>query len=334
MVTSRIAGRVLALTFPRAAILALAALAGTATAQPADYPSRPVRLVVGFPPGGGGDVVARLLAEHMSRTLRQQVIVDNRPGAGTTLGPAAVASAAPDGYTLLLAPDSIFGADKAMWTPNVRYDETSFTPISRVARTFFVMAANKDYGVGTLAELVAKAKADKGEVFVGSTQGLYPALILHEFNRQSEIRLSQVPYTGGSRAVVATVSGEVPLTFAVPSSVMPMVKSGRLRALAITADRRSPLTPDVPTLSELGMKNFNVGYWFALAGPAALPDHVARKLFDASARALADPDVQAKLLASGYEPAPSRSIEEFRSESAQEGAALRRTVDALGIKAN
>ena len=300
----------------------------------AQYPNKSVRLVVGFPPGGGGDSVARVMAEHMSRTLKQQVIVDNKPGAGTTLGPAAVAAAAPDGYTLLLAPDSVFGPDKAMWAPNVKYDESSFTPISRWTSTFFVLAANKDFGVRTVAELLAKAKANKGELFVGSTQGLYPALILENFNRLSGIKLNQVPYKGGAPAVVAVVGGEVPVTFAVPSSVMPMVKDGKLHALAITSANRSALAEGVPTLAESGLKGFDVGYWFGLAAPAGLPPEIAQKLFDASAAALADSAVRAKLHMLGYEPSPSKSVAEFRAQAVQEGASLRKVVETLGIKGN
>ncbi|RYY88622.1 MAG: tripartite tricarboxylate transporter substrate binding protein, partial [Comamonadaceae bacterium] len=294
--------------------------AGAMAAGAQDFPNRPIRVVVGFAPGGGGDSVARVMAEHMSRTLKQQVIVENKPGAGTTLAPAAVAAAAPDGYTLLLAPDSVFGPDKAMWAPNVKYDETSFTPISRWASTFFVLAANKDYGVRTVAELLAKAKAkaNKGELFVGSTQGLYPALIMENFHRLSGVKLNQVPYKGGAPAVVAVVGGEVPATFAVPSSVMPMVKEGKLHALAITSANRSPLAEGVPTLAESGLKGFEVGYWFGLAGPAGLPPDVAQKLFDASVAALADPGVRAKLHMMGYEPAPSKSVAEFRTQAVQE----------------
>ncbi|HYF16995.1 MAG TPA: tripartite tricarboxylate transporter substrate-binding protein [Ramlibacter sp.] len=316
----------------RGLALALAFAAGATAAQEA-YPNRPIRLVVGFPPGGGGDSVARLMAEHMSRTLRQQVVVENRPGAGTTLAPAAVASAPPDGYTLLLAPDSAFGADKLMYAPNVRYDETSFTPISKWASTFFVMAVNKDFGARTVAEVAAKAKASKDGLFVASTQGLYPALIMENFNRGG-IKLTQVPFKGGAPAVVATVAGDVPITFSVPSSIMPMVKDGKLNAIAITAARRSPLTPDVPTVAESGLPGFDVGYWFGLAGPAGLPNDVVQKLFDASSQALADPAVQQRLQTLGYDPAPSRSVAEFRTQALQDGAKLRKVVEQLGIKGN
>lgn len=315
----------------RACAFGLALLAGLAAAEDA-YPSRPIRLLVGFAPGGGGDAVARIMAEHMGRTLGQTVIVENKPGAGTTLAPSAVAAAAPDGYTLALAPDSIYGADRAMWPSIVKYDAGSFTPISKWARTFFVMAANPGYGADSYQQLIAKAKAAQGDLFVASTQGPYPALIMENFSRLSGVRLSQVPYKGGAPAVMAVVSGDVPVTFAVPSSVMPMVKEGRLRALAITSAERSSLAPGVPTLSELGLRGFDVGYWFSLAGPKGLPEPVVRKLFEASAKALADPAVRAKLQSQGYEPAPSTSIAEFQAQAMQDGGALREVVERLGIK--
>lgn len=318
-------------TWIRSFGIALALAACAAAAQEA-WPSRPIKLVVGFPPGGGGDGVARILAEHMSRTLRQQVLVDNKPGAGTTLAPAFVASAAPDGYTLLLAPDSVFGPDKAMWQPNAKYDETSFTPITKLASTFFVMAANPKFGVRSIAELKVKAGTSNNELFVASTQGLYPALIMENFTRLSGVKLNQVPYKGGAPSVIAVVGGEVPVTFSVPSTIMPMVREGKLVALATTSAKRSPLAEGIPTLAEEGLKDFDVGYWFGLAGPAGLPNDIAQKLFDASNKALADPDVQTRLNTLGYEVAPSKSMTEFRGEAVQTGTKLRKVVEALGIK--
>jgi tripartite-type tricarboxylate transporter receptor subunit TctC len=310
--------------------LALGMVAGTAAAQD-NYPTRPIRLVVGFAPGGGADGVARLMAEHMSRTLGQQVVIENRPGAATTLAPGAVASAAPDGYTLLLAPDSVFGADKLLYRPNVKYDETNFTPISRWATTFFVLATSKKLGASSVADLVAKAKANNNELFVASTQGLYPAMIIHQFNRLTGVKLNQVPYKGGAPAVMAVVAGEAPVTFAVPTSVMPMAADGRLDALAITAAKRSPLTPNLPTLDEAGLKGFNVSYWFGLAAPAGLPRPIAQKLFDASAAALADAGVRGKLQNLGYEPTPSASLAEFQQQAVADGAVLRQAVESLGL---
>lgn len=297
-----------------------------------DYPSRPIRLLVGFAPGGGGDSVARVMAEHMSQTLGQPFIVENRPGAGATLAPDAVANAAPDGYTLLLAADSIFGADKSLWAPMVRYDENDFTPVGKWAKTFFILAANPNFGVNNLEELLAKVKASEKNVFVGSTQGLYPALILENFNRLAGVNLEQVPYKGGGPAVVAAVAGDVPLTFAVPSSVLPMTESGKLVAIGLTTKDRSALAGNIPTLAEQGLEGLDVSYWFSLAGPANMPDAIVEKLFDATNKALADPTVRSRLEALGYEPAPSNSIEEFRKEALETGASLRELVERLGIR--
>ncbi|VTU46733.1 Argininosuccinate lyase (plasmid) [Variovorax sp. SRS16] len=319
------------LTMKAALSLLLAAAASLALAQSA-YPTRPIKIVVGFAPGGGGDGVARLMAEHMSRTLKQPVLVENRPGAGTTIAPAYVAAAAPDGYTLVLAPDSVFGGDKALYRPNVKYDETNFTPISRWASTFFVMAVNKDFGVTGMAELIAKVKQNNNELFVASTQGIYPALIMTDFNKMTGVNLKQVPYKGGAPAVMAVLGGEVPVTFAVPSSVMPMVQEGKLRAIGITADKRSGLAPDIPTLAEQGLPGFNVSYWFGLAGPAGMSADIVQKLFDASSAALADPAVRANLAKLGYEPAPSKSVAEFRQTVEHDGSVLRKVVESTGLK--
>lgn len=310
-----------------------AVLAHPVPAQAADnYPSRPIRLLVGFPPGGGGDAVARLMSEHMAQTLGQPFVVENRPGAGTTRAPAAAATAAPDGYTLTLAPDSVYGADKALYEPNVTYDETSFTPISRWASTTFVLAANPASGIKRVSDVVDRSRRTGADLLIGSTKGIYPDMIVFEFNRVTGGRLVEVPYKGGAQAVLAGVAGDVPVVLAVPSSVMPLVRSGRLVAIATTSLKRSSLTPDIPTLDEEGLKGFNVGYWFSLAGPAGLPPDVVQKLFDASAKALADPAVREKLRAQGYEPAPSASVDEFRAQAIADGGVLKRAVATMGLR--
>ncbi len=312
-------------------LLGALATSGVAQAQD-DYPNRPIRLLVGFSPGGGADSVARVMTEHLSKTLGQPVLVENRPGAGATLAPDGVAKAEPDGYTLLLAADSTFGADKLMWQPMVTYDETDFTPIGKWAETFFILAANPDFGVSNLDELLARIEASDENVFVGSTQGLYPAMILENFNRLANVELEQIPYKGGAPSVTAAIAGDVPLVFSVPSSIVPMNKSGQLVAIGTTSAERSPLAPDIPTLAEQGLEGLDVSYWFSLAGPAGLPDEIAEKLFDASAKALNDPKVRSRLESLGYEPAPSNSMAEFREEALTTGAQLRDTVEKLGIR--
>jgi len=313
-------------------LVAMTTAGMVANAAEDEYPSRPIRIVVGFAPGGGGDTVARIMADSMSKTLKQPVLVENRPGAFTTIAPTVVANAAPDGYTLLLAPDSVFGPDKALYPKTVNYDENSFTPISKWASTFFVLAVNNNYDTKTVSELIDKArKALPQPTFVASTQGIYPQLILEKIHQLTGVKFSQIPYKGGAPAVVAVVSGEPPITFAVPSSVMPLVHEGRLRALAITAGKPSPLTPGLPTMSESGLEGFDVGYWFGLAGPAGLPADVVDKLFEASRIALSDPEVREKLAQIGYDTTPSSSVQEFQAEALRDGRALRDAILEMGL---
>jgi tripartite-type tricarboxylate transporter receptor subunit TctC len=313
-----------------ALVLAAAGLLAAGAAHAADaWPSRPIRIIVGFPPGGGSDSIARLLADHMARTLKQPVLVENRPGANTTLAPSAVAAAAPDGYTLLLGPDAVFGADKALFSSTVKYDETSFTPINRVASTYFVLAANKDAGIRRFADLAAKAKESGKPLFIASPGGAYLQIIVSDLKRMSGLNLEEVPYKGGAPAAMAVMSGEAPLTLMGPGALMPLVREGKIVAVATTNDSKSSLTPGVPTLAEEGLQGFSLRLWWGLAGPAGLPDEVVRKLFDASSAALADPAVRDKLAVLGYEAAPSRSPEEFRASARQDGAVLRTRVQAL-----
>lgn len=313
-----------------AAVLAAAGLLSVAAVQAADpFPTRPIRIVVGFAPGGGADSIARLLAEHMGKTLRQPVLVENRPGANTTLAPAAVAAAAPDGYTLLLGPDAAFGADKALFAATVKYDEASFTPINRIASTYFVLAANKDAGIKRFADVAAKARESAKPLFLASPGGAYLQIIASDLNRMSGLNLEEVPYKGGAPAAMAVMSGEATLTLMAPGALLPLVREGRIAAVATTNARRSPLTPGVPTLAEEGLEGFNLSFWYGLIGPLGMPDDVVRKLFDASSAALADPGVRDKLAVLGYEAAGSASPEEFRVTARQDGALLRTRVQAL-----
>ncbi|HYF16988.1 MAG TPA: tripartite tricarboxylate transporter substrate binding protein [Ramlibacter sp.] len=312
------------------AIGAAAAVAVAPLRAQEAYPARPVRIVVGFPPGGGADAIARLMADAMGRTLRQNVIVENRPGAQTTLAPTFVAGAPPDGYTLLLGPDAVFGPDKYLFS-TVRYDEASFTPISKVASTYFVLAANKDAGIRRYADLAAKAREAGKPLFLASPGGSYLQVVAAELKRAG-LNLEEVPYKGGAPAAMAVMSGEAPLTLMGPGAVLPLAREGKIVPVAITNERRSSLTPDIPTLAEEGLTGFHLGFWYGLMGPAGLPADVTRKLFEATTAALNDAGVRQKLTALGYEPAPSASPEEFRAGARQDGATLRTRIQQAGIK--
>ena len=312
--------------------LVFAALSTFAAGADPSWPSRPIRIVIAFPPGGGGDGVVRILAEPLARILKQPVVIENRPGAFTTLATSMVVAAAPDGYTLLMASHQVFGAEKLLFD-HVKYDGTSFTPISSLASTFFMLAVNKDLGVKRVSELVAKARqSGAAPMFVAVTGGIYSEMNLAYLNKLGGTNFVPVPYKGGAPAVMAVVAGQAQIAFAVPTSVMPLAKAGRLTALGITAARRSSLTPGVPTLAEEGLEGFNVGYWFGLLGPARMPEDVVQKLFDATSQALAEPAVQTKFATLGYETTPSKSVAEFRAVALRDGSALAKVVQSMGLK--
>ncbi len=308
--------------------LAGAALFAAPATQAADpYPTRPVRILVGFPPGGGADSIARMMAEHMGRTLKQSVLVENRPGANSTLAPAAVVAAPADGYTIGLFPEAVFGADKESF-PTVKYDENSFTPINRVASTFFVLAANNDAGIKRFADLLARSRQPGKPLFMASAGGTYPQIIAADL-RKAGVQFDEVPYRGGAPAAMAVMAGEAQLTLMGPGAVLPLVREGKVVAVGTTNDKPSALTPGIVPLAEQGLPGYRMNFWYGLVGPAGLPDDVTRALFDASSAALADTAMRDKLAALGYEPAPLRSLEEFRTVARQEGAALRTRVQSL-----
>ena len=298
---------------------------------PAAYPTKPIRLIVGFPPGGGADAVARIVAERMSRDLGQSIIIDNKPGAGTTIAAEAAARAEPDGYTVFMGSANLFGADKILYK-TIRYDgQKDFTPISRWTIAPMVLAVNNDIGVKSVQELIAKAKQNPGKYFYASSgSGWAPHMAGVYFNKLGGTRMEHVPFKGGAPAVTAVIAGDAQMIFATPPSVLPMVETGKLKALAVTSEKRSPLLPNLPTVSEGGVKGYDFTFWFGLFGPANLPPDVVRKLFTASQKALSDPEVVRKLAAQGNEALPSASPDEFRKWALAEGAKSKQLIEQSG----
>jgi tripartite-type tricarboxylate transporter receptor subunit TctC len=297
------------------------------------YPSRPIRLVVGFPPAGLGDAVARVLGDAMARSLGQPVVVDNKPGAGATLATEFVARAAPDGYTILLSTGAMFGADQALYK-SVKYDGfRDFTPITMVLESPMIVVVNRALGIKDLRELAAKSKATPGRIFHASTgNGLPSHLAGVAFNKLTGASLTHVPYKGGAPAAQSVVANDTQVTFSSPTGVLPFIKSGTLLALAVTAKHRSPFLPDVPTTSEAGIPEFQYGFWMGLVGPANMPKEAADKLFLSARAALSDPAVKEKLLQQGVIAAPSTSIDEFRQRTLRDGPAEAQLVKESGAK--
>ena len=259
-----------------AALSAFALLAGGAAAQP--YPSRPGRVIVPFAPGGATDIIARLVAQKLADRLGQSVVVENKPGAGTTIGNAEVAKAKPDGYTLLFAPTP-FVISQVVY-PTLPYDpQKDFAPVSLLAVSPFILVVNAAFPAKSTAELVAIAKAKPGTVtFASAGNGTVPHLAGELFKLRAGIDIVHVPYKGGGPAIVDLVSGQVPMMFATPIEVSQHVQSGRLRVLGATSLARLAAMPDVPTLSESGYPDFEVLSFFGVLAPAGTPPEIVNRV--------------------------------------------------------
>jgi len=315
----------------RALSFAAAALLASAGAMADTYPSRPITLLVGFPAGGGADTVARIVGDKLGKLLGQPIVIDNKPGAGTTIASDQVARAAPDGYTLLLGSANLYGSDKLLYK-SVKYDGAkSFVPISRWSSAPMLLAVNKDVSAKTVQALIAEARQNPGKLAYSSSGG---GVVTHlaglSFEKAAGVQMLHVPYKGGAPSIQAVAAGDVQLTFGTPPSVLPMAQGQKLRVLAVTSGQRSPLFPDVPSVAEAGVKGYDYTFWFGLFGPAGLPPEVAQKLFDASVAALNDPEVKARMEKSGNESAPSKSLAEFRAWALAEGAKSKELTERSG----
>ena len=297
------------------------------------FPSKPIRLIVSFTPGGGADLTGRAVAQKMSEQLKQPIVVENRPGANGSIGAAAVASAAPDGYTLLLTDRGALGVNPSLYRA-LPYDplkDFEYIGIATVAP--YVLVADPKLGAKTVAELVALAKANPGKINYASFGIASMAqLNIEALKTRLAIDLVHVPYKGAGPAVQGVVSGDAGVTIASPAGVLGFIRDGRLRALAISSPKRSPLLPEVPTLAEAGAgEDTMASTYFALALPAATPRPIAQRLHSEMARALAQPDLAERLNAGGLEPAASTG-DELLQLVRKDIPRFRKLIDDIGIK--
>ncbi|NUO87860.1 MAG: tripartite tricarboxylate transporter substrate binding protein [Cupriavidus sp.] len=312
-----------------AALATLAALPGIAGAQ--EYPARPIRLLVGYTPAGAADFVARVFGEALSRELGQTVVVDNKPGAGSTLASAALAQAAPDGYTLGLATASLYGIDQQLY--KARYKATDFTPVTRLTVSPLILAVNKNLNVGDVKTLVAKARAQPGKFnYSSSGIGGSPHIAALQFEKATGATMTHVPYKGGAPALQAVAAGEVELSFGTASSVLPLGTQGVVKMIGVTTPKPSAVAPGLPALAEMGLPGFDFTFWFGLFGPAGLPDGIRDKLFAAATRVMADPQLRAKLAGNGSEVSTSASPAEFGRWAAADGKAAVTRIEQAGVK--
>jgi tripartite-type tricarboxylate transporter receptor subunit TctC len=274
-------------------ILLLAAMAaGTA----AEYPSRPVTLVVAFTPGGASDVLARILGRKLEQILGQPFVIDNRPGAGGNVAAEAVAHAAPDGYTLLAGNNAILATNAALYK-KINFDpEADFAPIGLIGSQANILVVNPTLPVKSLAELIALAKANPGKLnFASSGHGLAAHLAGELFKAEAKIDIVHVPYKGAAPALQDVIAGHVQMMFATASSVVSHIQDGKVRPLAVATLKRTAVLPDVPTIDELGIKNFDATTWHGLVAPARTPKDIVATLNQALVATLDDPGVKKSL---------------------------------------
>lgn len=287
------------------ALAAWALAGGVSPLQAQDgFPTRPIKLVVPFGAGGITDVVARLVAQGLSDRLGQPVVVVNRPGAGGATAAQSVATAAPDGYTLLLGTVGTQVVNKMIY-PRLSYDPASFVPISLVSNSPYVIAVSPALDVNSLKALVERAKAEPGKLNFGSAgNGSSPHLALELLELLTGTKIEHIPFKSGGDAVNGALSGQIQIVCDAIPVVMPHQASGRLKALAITDTKRSAAFPDLPTTAEQGVEGMVVSSWNALLAPAGTPDSRVTVLRDALAQVLADPTLLARFQELGIEPMP------------------------------
>ncbi len=311
-------------------LIAFITLAALSPVQ-AQYPVKPVRLIVPFPPGGGTDAIARILTPALSEGLGQQVIVDNRPGAGANIGAEIAARSAPDGYTLLLS--AIANAISASLYAKLNYDLVrDFAPVTLLATTPHILVVHPSLPVKSVKELIALARARPGELTYSSSGAGTPTHLAGElFASMTGVKMTHVPYKGGGPSVIALVGGEVSVGFATMPSVIQHVKAGRLRGLAVTTARRSPAMPGLPTVSEAGVPGYDVGSWYGLLVPAGTPKEIVARLHAETVKLLKLPAVTERLAASGFEVLVS-TPEEYAAFTRSEIAKWAKAVKAANLR--
>ncbi|HEY5217814.1 MAG TPA: tripartite tricarboxylate transporter substrate binding protein [Pseudolabrys sp.] len=282
----------------RAALFAclIPLLSLAAPARAADYPSRPVVLVVAFTPGGPSDVLARIVGKKMEELLGQPFIIENRPGAGGNIAADSVAHANADGYTLLMGNNSILATNASLYK-HLTYDpEKDFIPITLIGTQANILVVNKDVPAHSLKELIALAKAQPGKInFASSGYGAAAHLAGELFKTEAQVDIVHVPYKGAAPALQDVIAGHDQIMFATAASVVGHIKGGQVRAIAVTTLKRTAILPDIPTMDEAGLKGFEASTWHGLVAPAGTPPEVIAKLHKAAIAALQDPGVQASL---------------------------------------
>ena len=313
----------------RALGLFLACISGFALAQ--SWPSKPVRMVVSFPPGAGTDTIARLIGRDLQDILGQPIVVDNKPGAAGNIAAEIVARADPDGHTLLVV-NSTFAANVGLF-PKLPFDPVKdFAPVALLGSAPLLIAANPASGIDSLRTLVQRAKAQPGGLSYASCgNGGPPHIVGEQFMKSQGLKVTHVPYKGCGPATTDVVAGHVPLLFTNFSSTVPFLSSGRLKALAVTLKKRSPLAPEIPTVAELGLGDLDADLWFGLVAPAGTPKDIIERLNTSINQVMVKPEIQAKLRAQVVDP-HTMSTSEFAAYLNTEIERYTALIGQFGIK--
>ena len=312
--------------------IALALLSVSAFAQ--SYPNKPIRLVVGFTPGGVSDVLARAMSAKLSQNLGQQVVVDNRPGAGTTIASEFIAKSAPDGYTLYFCDATTHAINASLYT-KLPYDSVrDFAFISLVASTPLLLVVNPALPAKTVPELIALAKSRAGQLnYASSGNGTIVHLAGESFKTMAGIDLLHVPYKGSAPATVAVIAGDVAFIFSTMPAALPHVKSGKLRALAVTTPARVGAVQDIPTVAESGLPAFDLTLYSGVIGPAGMPREIVERMNGELAKVVNSPEIKEFFATQGATPMAS-SPEQFAEHMRADIVKLGKAVKASGAKAD
>jgi tripartite-type tricarboxylate transporter receptor subunit TctC len=312
------------------ALVLVAACALSLQAAAQAFPSKPVRLVVGYPPGGSGDFLTRLVAEEMSKDLGVAVVAENRPGAGATIASELVAKAPADGYTLL---NSTHHTINKVLYKKLGYDpDRDFAAVTRIATGPLVIVVNNDVPIRTLKALIAYARANPGKLFnANSGSGSSPHLAAVQFEAVAGVKFTTVPFKGGGPAAQSVIAGDTQVMFATAPTVMGFIRAGRLRALAVTTAKASPAIPGIPGAEEAGLPGYDSNFSFGLYVPAATPPAVIKRLHEA-VKGLAKPEVREKIALQGMDATPSASPEAFAAELRAEAPMWERVVLDSGAR--
>lgn len=289
---------------------ALSAVFAMGTVQASTYPDRPIKILVGYSPGGAVDTIARIVTGAMAEVLGQPMVIESRPGAGSSIAANAIANAPKDGYTLGVAHGNIYGVDQLVY--KVSYTADDFTPINRLSSYPLILAVNPEKGPKTFQEFMEKSRANPDTMFY-STSGVAGSPHTSSVMLQDAIgtEYTHVPFKGGNPALLAVVAGDVDFSMGTAPSVLPLGRGDRVRMLAVSTAERSKLAPDLPTIAESGLPGFDYSFWLGLYGPSGLSPEVSQKLSDALILVLNDPEVQKRLIASGSEAGPFASSADF-----------------------